>query len=830
MTLPSSYNVLLSGDLARVGDHPVANGGFADVWEGTHGGRRVCIKHLRISMKNRQTVTKSFFREAVIWKRLRHPNVVPFISVTRNPLQFVSEWMPNGTLTEYVNANPDVNRIGLLLDVAEGLGYLHANYTVHGDLKGPNILVDHNGHARLTDFGLASVVRGLNSILVTQVQGYSVRWAAPEVLEKGDKNTREADIFAFGMVVIEAFTGKYPFSDFNTLAIVPKIVDGERPPRPQEAQGLGLTDSVWDMILRCWRKDPDHRPTMTEVVGLLRECYKLWVANPYLSTLPPWQSTENLGDAKNHAPTTPMPTDMEPTSTQSSRTSRHYGQPSIQNHEISRDQILTSDVPRPGVSQSSPTSSFHELFFDEPRVLSDTAHDNNHHTASKSCVHRVITETAFKLAEKRINKIAEELADGNPWSKAESIIKLRRLCGRLRTVPTSYELGGIVKGGDYPQHDSQVVEIWKGRYNDEAVALKILRVPQGSPYIQKIKRRFCKEVVLMKQLEHDNILPFYGISLTISDLCLVFAWYENGTIMDYLEKKPDVNRFSLLLDATKGLRFLHENHLVHGTLRPSHILIDDNGAARLVPSGCSSIAAVPGTLDMPTNTRTYDHRYSAPELLWPKDLGMDKILTTKESDVYGMGMVAYEVLTGSVPYSECNDAALEFKLTVGEAPRRPSSGITDPIWEFLKKCWSRNPTKRPPIIEVHDAFSLFRNPRRARVPLRKKLTKVVLPGKLKLQVHSVKISLNNPKQQQFSVKFKYGKKDFTTSLARPMSGLDEHTWNDPEGWFIETDKTVYQQLVLLEVLLRTPVVFKRDKLQAPESTVPAVLRVSLIEM
>jgi len=55
----------------------------------------------------------------------------------------------------------------------------------------------------LTDFGLTSIVRRLNSVLVTPVKGYTEAWAAPEVLEKGDKATPEADIFAFGMVVIE---------------------------------------------------------------------------------------------------------------------------------------------------------------------------------------------------------------------------------------------------------------------------------------------------------------------------------------------------------------------------------------------------------------------------------------------------------------------------------------------------------------------------------------------------------------------------------------------------------------------------------------------------
>ena len=49
-----------------------------------------------------------------MWKRLSHPNVVPFVGVTRKPLQFVSEFMPNGTLTNYVKKNPDADRIGLV--------------------------------------------------------------------------------------------------------------------------------------------------------------------------------------------------------------------------------------------------------------------------------------------------------------------------------------------------------------------------------------------------------------------------------------------------------------------------------------------------------------------------------------------------------------------------------------------------------------------------------------------------------------------------------------------------------------------------------------------
>ena len=130
--LPSSY--ILSDQIARVGDHPVALSGIADVWGGTYRGDEVSIKSLRVCMKDYQAIKKvcvlcdeplshllnvtcasqTFSKEAIMWKRLRHPNIVPFIGVTTYPLQIISEWMPNGTLTEFVERNPDMNRIGLV--------------------------------------------------------------------------------------------------------------------------------------------------------------------------------------------------------------------------------------------------------------------------------------------------------------------------------------------------------------------------------------------------------------------------------------------------------------------------------------------------------------------------------------------------------------------------------------------------------------------------------------------------------------------------------------------------------------------------------------------
>ena len=120
-----------------------------------------------------------------------------------------------------------------LLDVAEGLAYLHVKHTIHGDLKGvsnspgsssavliflyqSNVLINRRGRARLTDFGLTSVVRGLKSVRVPELRGGTLRWAAPEVIRGESSGTQKADIYSFGMVVIEV-------SPLTSLRLVPDV-------------------------------------------------------------------------------------------------------------------------------------------------------------------------------------------------------------------------------------------------------------------------------------------------------------------------------------------------------------------------------------------------------------------------------------------------------------------------------------------------------------------------------------------------------------------------------------------------------------------------------
>ena len=146
--------------------------------------------------------------------------------------------------------------------------------------------MDGSGHARITDFGLATVTRNLDSIQSSSVQrGYTPRWAAPEVLNEGS-HSKEADVFAFAMIMVEVrhgftvceslayrrfisvqlFTGAVPFSDHSSMRAMLAIIQGSRPPRPTYPT---FTEDLWMLMQRCWDQNPHLRPDASEVVRIL---------------------------------------------------------------------------------------------------------------------------------------------------------------------------------------------------------------------------------------------------------------------------------------------------------------------------------------------------------------------------------------------------------------------------------------------------------------------------------------------------------------------------------------------------------------------------------
>ncbi|KAJ3932141.1 MAG: kinase-like domain-containing protein [Lentinula lateritia] len=240
--LPNSFSV---DDVIRIGTHAVSGGGFADIWLGRLNNMNVCLKVLRIFTSNgkvSQQVLKEFCEEALVWKQLDHPNVLPFIGVNEilfSPSYcFISPWMKNGNIMTYLENHPEQNRFPWISQVANGLQYLHGldPPIIHGDIRGANILVMDDFNCCLADFGLALVTESPSLHEKSLNLRGSVRWMSPEILDPKLFHLiqpKSRDIYAFGCTVVEILSGKVPFQDIKyDVAVISQVLRGCRPEIP----------------------------------------------------------------------------------------------------------------------------------------------------------------------------------------------------------------------------------------------------------------------------------------------------------------------------------------------------------------------------------------------------------------------------------------------------------------------------------------------------------------------------------------------------------------------------------------------------------------------
>jgi len=223
---------------------------------------------------------KILWKEVVVWKRLSHEHVLRFHGVDRTNFQLalVYDWADSGNIIQYLDSNPRDSRTRLLREVAEGLHYLHSYGVVHGDLKGTNVLISPNGHARLSDYGLMPI-QSNHAFMVAATPGVVgiSRWLAPELIDPPRKKeyqqpaaTEQADIFALAMLDIEVYTGELPFGDVRHETAIIMIVRGQRPEKPPNADSRGLSPEIWKFIQKCWHPNPTKRPDINAVVSAWR--------------------------------------------------------------------------------------------------------------------------------------------------------------------------------------------------------------------------------------------------------------------------------------------------------------------------------------------------------------------------------------------------------------------------------------------------------------------------------------------------------------------------------------------------------------------------------
>ncbi|KDQ65065.1 hypothetical protein JAAARDRAFT_247031 [Jaapia argillacea MUCL 33604] len=287
--LPSSLTI--SGVAYARSKEPLPVGVSSDIYQCLHYGCKVAVKRRRVyrsfNLEWISIVRRCWHQEALLWRGLSHPHILPFLGVdigqpdmafepgveTELFVTLVSPWMEHGTLTEYLKTtgslSTDVDT--LLLEVALGLRYLHSRQIIHGNLTPANIYIDDAGHVRLAEFGLS----------VFRQQGHdecrvSPRFMAPELL-RSSGITPASDIYSFSLVCVEAYTLQRPFPDVKLHVVaISQVLHGKRPGRPpRDPSKPMMSDSLWSLIQWCWEEKPTNRPTIGSVIASLRLCKEI---------------------------------------------------------------------------------------------------------------------------------------------------------------------------------------------------------------------------------------------------------------------------------------------------------------------------------------------------------------------------------------------------------------------------------------------------------------------------------------------------------------------------------------------------------------------------
>lgn len=270
----------------------LGGGGFADVFKGSWKLKDVAIKKLRKEYSSNE-VEEELIKEVKVMTKLDSPFVIKIYGYCPSPHYcIVMEYMPKGSLHDLIINKTDLSwnlRTDMMKQMSRGLDYVHSQGGLHRDIKSKNILVDENYNVKLADFGISQIQATTNkirnersragSLKVPHDGSGTIKWMAPELFEKIDKDTkkqpvfnRKCDIYSLGIVMWELaaqeelFGGSY-ISDGYILGRKCLGHLGTFPENPKEQWPVKITS----LITYSWHREAAKRPYADEIVKYLED-------------------------------------------------------------------------------------------------------------------------------------------------------------------------------------------------------------------------------------------------------------------------------------------------------------------------------------------------------------------------------------------------------------------------------------------------------------------------------------------------------------------------------------------------------------------------------
>ncbi|XP_035707425.1 guanylate cyclase 32E isoform X2 [Folsomia candida] len=280
---------------------------------------------------------------------------------------------------------------------------------------------------------------------------------------------------------------------------------------------------------------------------------------------------------------------------------------------------------------------------------------------------------------------------------------LEPISGTKSTVALCRQLLGAAVDADAPLELACKKAYTRiGFYKGMVVAIK--------PIYKKnidLTRNIRKELKQIRELRHENIIPFIGASVDHANICILTAYSARGSLEDVLQNEDlhldKMFLASLVFDLIKGMIYLHDSEIMsHGNLKSSNCLVDSRWVLQISDFGLNEFKAGQD-VRRDIGSRIREERkllWRAPELL--RDLSSSTSRGTQKGDVYSFGIILYELVGRGGPWGKTGLTVSEIIEKVGHPkdnvylrPPTQQLDVSDTVLKCMLACWEEDPESRP---------------------------------------------------------------------------------------------------------------------------------------
>lgn len=348
---------------------------------------------------------------------------------------------------------------------------------------------------------------------------------------------------------------------------------------------------------------------------------------------------------------------------------------------------------------------------------------------------------------------------------------------------------------------------------DRKVAIKVLRGDLSND--EKFVRRFQREALSASSLSHPSVVEIYDVGEDNGTFYIVMEYVEGKTLKQLIKKRGSLTlseSIDIMLQVTDGISHAHDSYIIHRDLKPQNIMIKDDGMIKIMDFGIAM--ALNSTQLTQTNSVMGSVHYLPPEQASGKGC-------TIRSDIYSMGIVFYELLTGNLPFKGENAVEIALKQMRDPIPsiRKKNSSIPQSVENVILKATAKNPKNRySDAKEMHaDLLTVLNEDRMSESRLTFKYpeheTEELKPTKKVVK-------------EEIRVKAKEEKEPTEEVIAKPVD--NEEYFDEDEGH--KSSKVLITLIVILAVLLIGGLsAFMILGRKVPDIKVPDVSNLTVVE-